>query len=623
MITVESLNKEFPDKVLFKNISFKLKDNMRIAVVGPNVSGKSTLLKILLNTEKYDSGRIDIGQSVSIGYLPQEIVEGNDNSIIEEVLHSFPEILKIENEMFILTQEVEKDPSNQKIVNKLSSLQDEFQKLGGWDIEKNAKIILGGLGFKESQFHMPFNSFSGGWRMRCILAGILLRKPNYLFFDEPTNHLDLEAIIWMENFLEKWRGGLIMISHDREFLNKSVNNILELDRGDALLYKGNYNAYLETKEENQLQHIREYKNQQKKIAHLEQFIERFRYKDSKAKQVQSRVKELEKLDLIKPLDIDKSAIKINIPQPDRGPLKVVHMNNVNKSYGKTEVYKDLEFVVERGQKIALVGPNGSGKTTLLKILAEVEDLSSGDFILGPGIKTQYYAQHQLEILDSNSTIYESISSISSGWTETEIRSFLGSFLFKNDTILKKVGVLSGGEKARLALARLLVDPAHLLLLDEPTNHLDMQSRDIIEYALKKYSGSLVCISHDRHFLNTVTNHTIEVGNFGVKHYYGNYDYYVWKKKNDIVETVSSNSIKKSDNKKINYQERKKIKNRISRIKKRISEIELELNSIRVGLKDNEIQSDYKKIDDLMSNQNDLETEYIELLDEKEALNDAL
>ena len=623
MITVESLNKEFPDKVLFKNISFKLKDNMRIAVVGPNGSGKSTLLKILLNTEKYDSGRIDIGQSVSIGYLPQEIVEGNDNSIIEEVLHSFPEILKIENEMFILTQEVEKDPSNQKIVNKLSSLQDEFQKLGGWDIEKNAKIILGGLGFKDSQFHMPFNSFSGGWRMRCILAGILLRKPNYLFFDEPTNHLDLEAIIWMENFLEKWRGGLIMISHDREFLNKSVNNILELDRGDATLYKGNYNTYLETKEENQLQHIREYKNQQKKIAHLEQFIERFRYKDSKAKQVQSRVKELEKLDLIKPLDIDKSAIKINIPQPDRGPLKVVHMNNVNKSYGKTEVYKDLEFVVERGQKIALVGPNGSGKTTLLKILAEVEDLSSGDFILGPGIKTQYYAQHQLEILDSNSTIYESISSISSGWTETEIRSFLGSFLFKNDTILKKVGVLSGGEKARLALARLLVDPAHLLLLDEPTNHLDMQSRDIIEYALKKYSGSLVCISHDRHFLNTVTNHTIEVGNFGVKHYYGNYDYYVWKKKNDIVETVSSNSIKKSDNKKINYQERKKIKNRISRIKKRISEIELELNSIRVGLKDNEIQSDYKKIDDLMSNQNDLETEYIELLDEKEALNDAL
>ena len=623
MITVESLCKEFPDKVLFKNISFKLKDNMRIAIVGPNGSGKSTLLKILLNTEKYDSGRVDIGQSVSIGYLPQEIVEGNDKSIIEDVLHSFPEISKVENEMFALTQEVEKDPSNQKIINKLSSLQDEFQKLGGWDIEKNAKIILGGLGFKESQFHMPFNSFSGGWRMRCILAGILLRKPNYLFFDEPTNHLDLEAIIWMENFLEKWRGGLIMISHDREFLNKSVNNILELDRGDATLYKGNYSTYLKTKEENQLQHIREYKNQQKKITHLEQFIERFRYKDSKAKQVQSRVKELEKLDLIKPLDIDKSAIKINIPQPDRGPLKVVHMDNVKKSYGDTEVYKDLELIVERGQKIALVGSNGSGKTTLLKILAQVENLTSGDFILGPGIKTQYYAQHQLEILDSNSTIYESISSISSGWTETEIRSFLGSFLFKNDTILKKVKVLSGGEKARLALARLLVDPAHLLLLDEPTNHLDMQSRDIIEYALKKYSGSLVCISHDRHFLNAVTNHTIEVGNFGIKHYYGNYDYYIWKKKIDIVETVSSGAIKNSDNKKINFQVRKKIKNRITRIKKRIIEIESELNNIAIGLKDKEIQSDYKKIDDLMSNQNKLETEFIELLDEKEVLNDTL
>ena len=620
MITIDSLYKEFPDKILFKHISFKLKDNMRVAIVGPNGSGKSTLLKIILNIEKFDSGKVNVGQSISIGYLPQEIVDGTEKSIIEEVLDSFPEISKIEKEISFITQQVDNDPENKKLINQLSGLHDDFQKLGGWEIEKNAKIILGGLGFKEEQFDMPFNSFSGGWRMRCLLAGILLRKPNYLFFDEPTNHLDLEAIIWMEDFLSKWRGGLIMISHDREFLNKSVNNILELDRGDAKLYKGNYNLYLKTKEENQLQHIREYKNQQKKILHLEQFIERFRYKDSKAKQVQSRVRELEKLDVIKPIDVDKSSVNIRIPQPDRGPLKVIQLKNVKKEYGKTLVYDNLELVIERSQKVALVGPNGSGKTTLLKLLAQVEGLTSGEFLLGPGIKVQYYAQHQLEILDSNSTIYESISSISSGWTETEIRSFLGSFLFKNDTILKKVRVLSGGEKARLALARLLINPAHLLLLDEPTNHLDMQSRDVIEYALKQYSGSLVAISHDRHFLNAVTNHTIEVGELGVKHYYGNYDYYLWKKKNDTIENTSSISVKKEVNKKTSYQERKKVKNRISKIKKRIIEIETELDEINMRLKDEKIKSDYQTIDDYMNSQNELENEYIELLDEKESLN---
>ena len=619
MITVDSLYKEFPDKILFKHISFKLKDNMRVAIVGPNGSGKSTLLKIILNFENYDSGKVDVGRSISIGYLPQEIVEGTEKTIIEEVLNSFPEISTIENEIKLLSDKIEDDPSNKKNINQLSNLQDKFQELGGWEIEKNAKVILGGLGFKEEQFDMPFNSFSGGWRMRCLLAGILLRKPNYLFFDEPTNHLDLEAIIWMEDFLSKWRGGLIMISHDREFLNKSVNNILELDRGNAKLYKGNYNLYLKTKEEDQIQYIREYKNQQKKITHLEQFIERFRYKDSKAKQVQSRVKELEKLDIIKPIDVDKSLINIKIPQSDRGPLKVVELKNVKKEYGKILVYDSLELLIERGQKVALVGPNGSGKTTMLKLLAQVEDLSAGELVFGPGIKIKYYAQHQLEILDPNSTIYESISSISSGWSETEIRSFLGSFLFKNDTIQKKVKVLSGGEKARLALARLLVDPAHLLLLDEPTNHLDMQSRDVIEFALKKYSGSIVSISHDRHFLNAVTNHTIEVGKLGVKHYYGNYDYYLWKKENDSIGEKTIESGKKEINKKINYQERKKIKNRINKIKQRLIKIDIELDAIKVSLNDKEIESDYKKIDDYINNQNLLENEYIELLDEKEIL----
>lgn len=621
MINIDSVWKEFPDKTLFENISFKLSEGMRVGLVGPNGAGKSTLLKLILGLESPDKGTVKVDKGASIGYLPQEIIVGSDQSIIEEVLNAYPEVSRLEAEIYEVGEAIAVDYSNEKLLEKLNDLQEEFERIDGWRIEDNAKKILSGLGFKDDQFHMPFNTFSGGWRMRVLLAGILLKKPNFLFMDEPTNHLDLEAIIWLEEFLSKWKGGLIMISHDRQFLDKSINNVLELDRGTATVFVGNYSRYVEIKEERHILQESAFKNQQKKIAHTEQFIDRFRYKSTKSKQVQSRIKQLEKLDKVKAPESKNSKIRLNIPQPARGPLKVMDLKDIAKSYGDNVVYENLNLVIERGEKIGLVGPNGAGKTTLLKMLAGEERPSSGELIYGSDVKVHYFAQHQLEVLDEESTIYKTISSISGGWSETQIRSYLGAFLFSGDTILKKVRVLSGGEKSRLAMARMLVEPAHLLLLDEPTNHLDMQSRDIIEFALKNYEGTLVCISHDRHFLNAVTNHTLEVNSGKITTFNGNYDYYLWKVKNDLKENgrANKNTISDKSDKKQAFRDKKKKNNRQRKVRDRVAKIEIELENVNLELVSPELATDFEKIQSLQNSQNTLETELLELLEEQEAM----
>ena len=621
MINIDSVWKEFPDKTLFENISFKLSEGMRVGLVGPNGAGKSTLLKMILGLETPDKGTVKVGKTASIGYLPQEIVVGTEQSIIKEVLNAFPEVSRLEAEIHEVGEAIAVDYMNEKLLEKLTDLHEEFERIDGWRIEDNAKKILSGLGFKDDQFHMPFNTFSGGWRMRVLLAGILLKKPNFLFMDEPTNHLDLEAIIWLEEFLSKWKGGLIMISHDRQFLDKSINNVLELDRGAATIFVGNYTRYVEIKEERHILQESAFKNQQKKIAHTEQFIDRFRYKSTKSKQVQSRVKQLEKLDKVKAPDSKTSKIRLNIPQPERGPLKVMDLKGISKAYGDNTVYGNLNLAIERGEKIGLVGPNGAGKTTLLKMLAGEEKPSSGELKYGSEVKVQYFAQHQLEVLDEESTIYKTVSSISGGWSETQIRSYLGAFLFSGDTILKKVKVLSGGEKSRLALARMLVEPAHLLLLDEPTNHLDMQSRDIIEFAMKNYEGTLVCISHDRHFLNKVTNHTIEVKDGKTTTFNGNYDYYLWKIKNDLKESVNSNKVINSEknDKKQAFRDKKKRNNRQRKVRDRVAKIEVELENVSLELADPELATDFEKIQSLQDSHNSLEMELLELLEEQEAM----
>ena len=593
---------------------------MRIGLVGQNGSGKTTLLRLMLGEERQDSGNIQKEKNIAIGYLEQEIISGTGRSIIEEVLASYPGAIETEKKMVSLSNEIEKDPDNTTLIDRLGEAQNKYEAMGGWTLEKNAKKILGGLGFKDEQFSEPMESFSGGWRMRVALASILLQEPDIIFLDEPTNHLDLEATIWLEDFLTEWKGAMLVISHDRAFLDRSVNHIIDIDLKRVALYHGNYTEFKNEKKTRIEQQRSAYKNQQKHIKDTQRFIERFRYKNTKATQVQSRVKNLNKMELIEEPTDDRKVLSLLIPQPERSPLKVASCINVMKSYGDNKVFEDLDFNVERSEKIGLVGYNGAGKSTLLKMLAGVEEVTSGDIIYGSGVKIGYYAQHQLEILEKDETVYESLSKISVGWGETKIRSYLGSFMFSGEDIEKFVKVLSGGEKARLALARMLVSPSHLVLLDEPTNHLDMISRNIVEKALSNFNGSIVCISHDRHFLNQVTNKTCEVGNRGIKIYDGNYEYFEWKKKEEKDLLVNNDRVvEKAGKNKNSYAEKKRIRNRLTWINKRFNEIDKAIEGLNKEINDPENSSDHSLLKEKLEDLELLEGEYLELLEEKENL----
>ena len=619
MIRLENLSKSFPDGDLFNNVNISIKRRMRIGLVGPNGSGKTTLLRIMLGKDSADSGNVQIDKSTTIGYLAQDIVAGTGRSILEEVLVAYPEVRELEGKILALSEAISKDHENMDLVNKLGDAQHRFEALGGWNLEDKAKKILSGLGFADEKFIEPMDVFSGGWRMRVALASILLQEPDILFLDEPTNHLDLEATIWLESFLSSWKGGMLMISHDRAFLDRSINNILEIDLKKITLYRGNYTQYTEEKALRLEQHRNAFRNQQKQIKDTERFIERFRSKNTKATQVQSRVKMLDKLEKIEAPTEQNHAMNLRLPQPNRSPLNVAACRNVTKHYGEIEVFNAMDMMVERGQKIGLVGHNGAGKSTLLKMLAGVESVTSGAVRIGSSVESAYYAQHQLEILNPDETVFESIQKVSPGWSENEMRTYLGSFMFSGDEIEKFVKVLSGGEKARVALARMLVKPSHLLLLDEPTNHLDMVTRNVVERALIQFSGSIVCISHDRHFLNSVTNLTCEVGGGGIRLFEGNYEYYEWKKQEEKSAESPKSKIKSESKGKSDYKKRKKVRNRLAWIEKRFKSIETELKNQRFITQDPANGDDYELLQKSMELMSTLENEYLELMEEQEEL----
>lgn len=618
MIQFDNVSKSFPSGSLFSGVTLSIKKGVRAGLVGKNGSGKTTLLRMMLGLDNPDSGKIKKEKNLTIGYLQQEIIVGSEKSILEEVLASFPEIDGLGEQIFSLSSQLAKSPDNNDISEKLGALQYKFESMGGWDLEKKAKKILGGLGFVEWQFKEPMRKFSGGWRMRVALSKILMQEPDVLFLDEPTNHLDLEATIWLEKFLASWKGGMVLISHDRTFLDRSINHIIEIDLRRIKIYKGTYSDFIKNKKIEMELYLNAYKNQQKEIKETERFIERFRYKNTKATQVQSRIKKLEKLEILEEPSEDNSSIRLKIPQPKRSPLRVVSCENVGKSYGDVEVFNDLKFVVERENKIGLVGVNGAGKSTLLKMLAGVEKASTGTFKYGQNIKVSYYAQHQLETLEENDTVYESIEKFALGMTETQIRTYLGGFLFSGEEIEKKVKVLSGGEKARLALGRMLLEPSNLLLLDEPTNHLDMVSRSIVEEAMASFEGSIVCISHDRHFLNKITNITCEVGKGGVITYQGNYEYYEWKK--EQKQNEDSLLVKPATDKKKDYQLRKQSKNRIAWINKRFKQIEREIKHKESLLHDEKNKSNATVLNEVMEEISQLENEYFQYVEELDKLN---
>ncbi len=616
MIHIENISKSFHGENLFFDAKIVIKKGMRIGLVGANGSGKTTLLRMILDEEKPDSGSINIDKSITLGYLPQEIIPGSNKSILQEVLQGYPEVIILQEKMVRLSAAIAKEPEDEELIRKFGDAQNQFESLGGWKLEDKAKKILSGLGFSDKKFNNPMNFFSGGWRMRVALARILLREPNILLLDEPTNHLDLESIIWLESFLTGWKGSILTISHDREFLDRSVNHIIEINFRKIILYQGNYSKFKNQKNLRLEQQISAYKNQQKEIKETQKFIERFRYKNTKAKQVQSRVKMLDKMERIDEPIEGKKVMNLLLSHPGRVPLRIVDIKNVDKFYKSVSVLKNINLVINGGEKIGLVGKNGAGKSTLMKMIANIEQPTNGLVSFKENLSSSYYSQHQLDILNPNDRVFETANNVMPQKSDQEIRTYLGSFLFSGSDIEKKVNVLSGGEKARLALACVLAKPSHLLLLDEPTNHLDLFSRNILEKGLISFPGSIVCISHDRHFLNQVTNFIVEVNNGGLQLFEGNYDYYKWKKKEKSKDNKKKHMDEIVKNSRKDYNQNKKKNNRLSWIKKRIKKIEINIDE-RKRLLLNPIEPDnYKSLQETQNRIDTLEGEYLELIEEE-------
>jgi len=531
MITLNHVQKQFGSKVLFKDCSLQIGVRDRVGLIGPNGSGKTTLFRMILREEPTDEGEILIAKGVKIGYLPQEVISFGGNTVLDEVLKSAIGITSLQDKMKILEEELSSidDPKEQeRLAKEYGKLQERYTLLGGYGLEAEAKRILQGLGFKESDFQRATDEMSGGWLMRIALSKILLQSPDLLLLDEPTNHLDLTSLIWLEAFLINYPGAMVIVSHDRVFLNHLIDRIAEIEAQKIDLYYSDYDHYIEEKEIRRQILEATYKTQQRKIEQTERFIERFRAKNTKSSQVQSRIKMLEKLERIE-LPKEKKEIRFQFPAPKRSGHKAMEVKNLHKSYGETVVYQGIDLNLYRGDKVALVGPNGAGKSTLLKILAGVLDFEEGEVILGKNITRAYFAQHQFDILRPENTVFDEILSIAADESQTELRTLLGTFLFSGDEIEKKVSVLSGGEKSRLVLAKMLLKPANFLLFDEPTSHLDIPSRNVLEMALKQFQGTICLITHDRHLINQIANKVIEIDRGIPQIYPGNYDYYLYKK----------------------------------------------------------------------------------------------
>ncbi len=513
MITVSQLSLHYGGKYLFDECSFVVGIRDRIGLVGKNGAGKSTLLKIIAREIQPESGAIITPNSYRIGYLPQDGATGSGRTVYDETLSVFEDILRLEQSIHELSDELgQRDDYESeeylRIVHDISDFNEEFTRRGGLTLHADVERILQGLGFASDDLSRLTDEFSGGWHMRIELAKILLAKPDCVLLDEPTNHLDIDSIQWLEQFLRNYDGAVILVSHDRAFLDAVTNRTIEITRGTIEDYSASYSRYVEMRAERRAMNLAAYKNQQREIERTEEFIERFRYKASLASRVQSRVKMLDKIDRIEPEEEDLAAIAFSFPPAPRSGLIVAQAENLYKKYGDKTVLHGIDFELGRGDRAAFVGKNGEGKTTFSKILAGTE-IYDGQLVIGHNVVIGYYAQHQAESLDGNSTVFEIIDNAATGDMRTRIRSLLGAFLFSGDDVYKKVKILSGGEKSRLALAKLLLQPSNLLILDEPTNHLDMRAKDVLKRALLNYDGSLVVVSHDREFLQGLTSKVYE------------------------------------------------------------------------------------------------------------------
>lgn len=598
MLSVSNISVQFGSKRLFDDVSFIVNPRDRIGLVGSNGTGKSTLLKIINGLVEPDSGQIAISKHTTVDYLPQDGITYSGKTLYEEVYSGLSDISAVKNEIDEAQKELESQtdrtsPEYLDLVETLGELQHKFEDLDGFKIKANIEKILQGLGFTSTDFDRLTDEFSGGWQMRIALAKLLLKNPLVLLLDEPTNHLDIDSLIWLEGFLKSYEGAIILVSHDRTFLDNMTNKTIEIYTGQVTIYNGNYEYYLREKESRKELLEKRFENQQKYLKQQNRFIERFRYKNTKATAVQSRIKMLDKLEIIE-IEDEESVIDFRFPPATHSGKRIVELTGIWKSYGDKLVLKDLDLEIERGDKIGLVGNNGAGKSTLARIIRGTEEFQKGTRKLGYQVELEYYSQHQADTLDPKHDVLGTLDAVAAGEVRKQLRNILGSFLFRGDDAFKSVSVLSGGEKSRLALARMLLKPSNFLVMDEPTNHLDMNSKQTLMNALSRYTGTILIISHDREFLDGVVTKIIEAKDKNIKTYLGNCTYYLQKRNEEITgiasslkekkpntsaETNSNGAAKKTkERKRTEAEARNKIYKTSKPLKDKISKIETEIKS---------------------------------------------
>ena len=591
MISLDNLTVSYGGWTLFDSISFMINEKDRIGLVGKNGAGKTTLLRIITGEQEPSEGAVTLNGECSIGYLPQQMRVADTTTLKAETEKAFDEVLRLEAQIEKITTEIAERTDYESeeystLIHRLNEAQDRYHILGGDTREADIEKTLLGLGFKRTDFDRPTKEFSGGWRMRIELAKLLLQRPSIFLLDEPTNHLDIESIQWLEEYLKNYNGAVLLISHDRAFLDNVTTRTIELSLGHIYDYKVPYSKFVELRAERRVQQMAAYENQQKLIEKTEEFIEKFRYKPTKSNQVQSRIKQLERLERIEVDEEDLSRLNIKFPPAPRSGQIVAEIKEVGKSFGQKHIFSGATFTIERGQKIALVGRNGEGKTTMARMLIGELEQTEGSIKLGANVNIGYYAQNQDYLMDGDFTVFDTLDRVAVGDIRTRLRDILGAFLFRGEDIDKKVKVLSGGERSRLAMARLMLEPYNLLVLDEPTNHMDMRSKDILKNALQKYDGTVVVISHDRDFLDGLVDRIYEWRDGGVQEYLGGIYYFLEKRKLDSMQEIErkdtpteSTQPKTNSSGKLSYEQKKEQEKAVRKLRKAIENVETELAKI--------------------------------------------